>query len=158
MLLGGFGRRGAISHPLLVLVVDLLYGGPAGGREEGRTVGGVVVVEQLLALQVEDEILDGVVVVVGEEGVAAGQGGQGAVGGLPAFVLACGPAVANEVLYVLGEILEINLVFCMAFINIIACQVNSPPLRGSGTADANKGDIVAGRIGNLCIKMGGDFK
>jgi hypothetical protein len=73
-------------------------------------------------------------------------------------VLAGGPAVADEVLYVLGEILEINLVFCMAFINIITCQVNALRLEDRAWLMKMEADIVTGGFGIICIEMGDDFK
>lgn len=59
-------------------------------------------------------------------------------------MLAGGPAVADEILCVWGEILEINLVFCMAFIDIITCQGNAPPLRGSDVDSTGKEERVTG--------------
>lgn len=116
MLLGGSGRKRLVGHSLLVLVIDLFDRGPMRRSEERRAVRGVVIVEQFLSLQVEDEILDGIVVILGEEGVAVEQGrkgGQRVEGGFSAFVFTGGPAVADEVLYVFVKILEINLVFCI---------------------------------------------
>ena len=64
---------GVLGDALKILMIDLVDGGSVGGKASLLCLLGVViVVEELVGLQIEYEIIDGVAIIPEEEGVAVG--------------------------------------------------------------------------------------